>query len=241
MITTFFNFSYHRANAERQYEEQAALAQMSATAGRIDWKLQVPSVSSFSKRLIDIVGAIVGLFILLVLLLPIGFAIQIDNPGSVFFRQIRCGYRGKPFYIWKFRSMVCDADMKKHTVSNEAQGPIFKNKSDPRITRVGRFLRRTSLDELPQFLNVLRDEMSLVGPRPPIVAEVTQYEEHHWQRLNAKPGITGHWQTNGRSSITNFEKIVDMDIEYQTNWSVLCDIKIILKTIAILFSSKDAF
>jgi lipopolysaccharide/colanic/teichoic acid biosynthesis glycosyltransferase len=195
-----------------------------------------PSVLSKAKRLIDIAGAIVGLAITALAFIPITIAIQLDNPGPIFYSQIRCGLNGHPFRIWKFRSMVTNADQMKHLVTNEAQGLIFKNRNDPRITRVGRFLRRTSLDELPQFWNVLKGEMSLVGTRPPTLDEVSKYEQHHFQRLQVKPGITGEWQANGRSKVENFEDIVQMDIAYQQKWTVMYDLVLIFKTIkAVLF------
>ncbi|GAB4383437.1 MAG: hypothetical protein Kow00121_45290 [Elainellaceae cyanobacterium] len=195
-----------------------------------------PSAYSRLKRLIDIVGALVGLALTAIASIPIAIAIQLDNPGPVFYSQVRCGLNGRPFRIWKFRSMVTDADKLKHLVSNEAKGNIFKNRNDPRITKVGRFLRRTSLDELPQFWNVLKGEMSLVGTRPPTVDEVNQYEQHHFQRLQVKPGITGEWQANGRSSVEDFEEIVKMDVAYQQKWSVTYDLLLIFKTIkAVLF------
>jgi len=200
-----------------------------------------PSTTSRLKRSLDIVGALLGLMITAIVLIPVVIAIQIDNPGSVFYSQIRCGLKGKTFRIWKFRSMVKDADRLQHAVSNEATGNIFKNRNDPRITCVGRFLRRTSLDELPQFWNVLRGEMSLVGTRPPTVEEVLQYNPHHWRRLSVKPGITGEWQTNGRSEITNFEQVVEMDISYQDNWSVGYDLKLIFKTILVVLLNKGAY
>jgi len=136
--------------------------------------------------------------------------------------------------------MVVEADRLQHLVINQATGNIFKNKNDPRITRIGRFLRRTSLDELPQFWNVLTGDMSLVGTRPPTVDEVMRYETHHWERLNTKPGITGEWQANGRSNITDFEDIVRMDIAYQQKWSVLYDLKLIWKTVITVANSHGA-
>lgn len=194
------------------------------------------SVTSKAKRLIDIAGALVGLAITAVASVPIAIAIQLDNPGPIFYSQTRCGLNGRPFRIWKFRSMVTNADQIKHLVSNEAKGLIFKNRNDPRITKVGRFLRRTSLDELPQFWNVLKGEMSLVGTRPPTLDEVDEYEPHHHQRLQVKPGITGEWQANGRSSVEDFEEIVQMDIAYQQKWTVTYDLVLIFKTIkAVLF------
>ncbi len=192
------------------------------------------------KRLIDILGALVGLAVTAMIALPIAITIQLDNPGPIFYSQLRCGLKGKTFRIWKFRSMVVEADRLQHLVTNQATGNIFKNKNDPRITRVGRFLRRTSLDELPQFWNVLTGDMSLVGTRPPTVDEVMRYETHHWERLNTKPGITGEWQANGRSNITDFEDIVRMDIAYQQKWSVIYDLKLIWKTVITVANSHGA-
>ncbi|GAB4232250.1 MAG: hypothetical protein Kow00121_60410 [Elainellaceae cyanobacterium] len=198
------------------------------------------SVASPLKRCIDITGAIVGLLLTALVLIPIAVAIYIDNPGPIFFGQTRCGLRGQTFRIWKFRSMVVNADRLKHTVANQANGHIFKNDRDPRVTRVGRFLRRTSLDELPQFWNVLRGEMSLVGTRPPTPDEVKGYNSRHWKRLEVKPGITGEWQVNGRSSVTNFEKIVSLDLRYMRRWSIAYDLHLILKTIGVVLNRKGA-
>ncbi|NJR38671.1 MAG: sugar transferase [Leptolyngbyaceae cyanobacterium CSU_1_4] len=200
-----------------------------------------PSVLSKTKRLVDILGAVVGLAITALILLPIAIAIQLDNPGSLFYRQVRCGLNGRTFKIWKFRSMVTDADRLKHLVNNEAKGLIFKNQNDPRITRVGRFLRRTSLDEFPQFWNVLKGEMSLVGTRPPSIDEVMHYQRHHFQRLIVKPGMTGEWQVNGRSNVEDFEKIVEMDLDYQRKWSLGYDLMLILRTLQVIFNKKGAY
>ena len=200
-----------------------------------------PSVISKPKRIIDILGALLGLGITLILIIPIAIAIVMDNPGPIFYSQIRYGLNGRPFRIWKFRSMTIGADRLKHLVNNEAKGNyIFKNENDPRITRVGRFLRRTSLDELPQFWNVLRGEMSLVGTRPPTLDELIHYSSHHWQRLNVKPGITGEWQVNGRSSVKDFEDIVRMDLDYQRKWSVAHDIRLMLKTFKVVLDKNGA-
>ena len=198
------------------------------------------SVNHPLKRLIDIVGAVVGLIITVFLFVPIALSIQLDNSGPVLYSQVRCGYRGKSFRIWKFRSMVANAEALKHLVENEAQGLVFKNKSDPRVTRVGCFLRKSSLDEFPQFWNVLIGDMSLVGTRPPTVDEVMQYKPHHWQRLEVRPGITGEWQARGRSEVADFEAIVDMDLRYQEQWSVLYDIKLILETVFAVLKRKGA-
>lgn len=199
------------------------------------------SVTSKAKRLTDIGGALVGLAITAVAFVPIAIAIQLDNPGPIFYSQTRCGLNGRPFRIWKFRSMVTNADQLKHLVNNEAKGLIFKNRNDPRITKVGRFLRRTSLDELPQFWNVLKGEMSLVGTRPPTLDEVSKYEDHHHQRLQVKPGITGEWQANGRSEVEDFEEIVRMDLAYQQKWTVLYDFALIFKTIKSVLFKNGAY
>lgn len=221
----------------RPYAE-ATKAAMSAQS--IHWGRPLPSVTSSVKRVVDIAGALVGLAIVGMAIVPIAIAIYLDSPGPIFFRQTRYGYRGKTFRLWKFRSMTPDAEARQHSVKNESKGLIFKNEADPRVTRVGRFLRRTSLDELPQFWNVLRGDMSLVGTRPPILSEVVHYTPRHWRRLAVKPGMTGKWQTSGRSSIKDFEDIVAMDLDYQRQWSLGLDLKIIFKTVAVVFGSKDA-
>jgi lipopolysaccharide/colanic/teichoic acid biosynthesis glycosyltransferase len=206
---------------------------------------QVPevhiSVINPIKRLIDIVGALVGLAITAIIAIPIAIAIQFDNPGPILYSQVRCGVRGRPFRIWKFRSMVIGADQLQHLVNNQAKGNIFKNKNDPRVTRIGRFLRRTSLDEFPQFWNVLMGDMSLVGTRPPTVNEVIRYKKHHWERLNVKPGMTGEWQVRGRSSVDDFEDIVKLDLEYQEKWSNFYDLQLIFQTILVVLKKKGAF
>ena len=199
-----------------------------------------PSTRSLSKRLMDIVGSLVGLLILAVLFIPIAVAIKLDSPGLILYSQKRYGLYGKPFKIWKFRSMVKNADSLKTIIPNEAKGLIFKNQKDPRVTKVGRFLRQTSLDEFPQFWNVLLGEMSLVGTRPPTTDEVIQYSDYHWQRLNVKPGLTGVWQVSGRSEIKDFEQIVALDLNYQKQWNPLYDLQIVLKTIEVVFCRKGA-
>jgi lipopolysaccharide/colanic/teichoic acid biosynthesis glycosyltransferase len=198
------------------------------------------SATSSLKRCIDVVGALVGLVVVALLLIPLALAIQLDSPGPVLYSQMRCGLGGRTFRIWKFRSMVTDADAQKHLVKNEASGNIFKSKDDPRITRLGKFLRKSSLDEFPQFWNVLKGEMSLVGTRPPSLDEVSKYESHHWQRLAVKPGITGEWQANGRSNVNDFEDIVQMDLDYQEKWSVLYDLQLIVKTVWVVFNKHGA-
>lgn len=199
------------------------------------------SVNSKFKRLLDIVGSLVGLLILAILFVPIAIAIKIDSPGPIFFTQERYGLNGVPFRIRKFRSMVSDAEKLKSLVQNEVNGLIFKNKSDFRVTKVGRFLRSTSLDELPQFWNVLVGEMSLVGTRPPTADEVAHYNQRHWQRLNVKPGLTGEWQVNGRSHIKDFEQVVDLDLQYQKKWYPMYDVLLIVKTFFMILGRVGAF
>ncbi len=208
------------------------------------WELEFTphsSVKSKFKRSLDILGSLVGLVILAIVFVPIAIAIKIDSPGPIFFTQERYGLQGRPFVIRKFRSMVNDAEKLKSLVDNEANGLIFKNKNDFRVTKVGRLLRSTSLDELPQFWNVLVGEMSLVGTRPPTGDEVIKYTKRHWQRLNVKPGLTGEWQVNGRSQVKDFEQIVDLDLQYQSNWHRLYDLLLIVKTFYIIFGRIGAF
>jgi lipopolysaccharide/colanic/teichoic acid biosynthesis glycosyltransferase len=199
------------------------------------------SVNSKFKRFLDILGSLVGLLILAILFVPIAIAIKIDSPGPIFFTQERYGLNGVPFRIRKFRSMVSDAEKLKSLVQNEVNGLIFKNKSDFRVTKVGRFLRSTSLDELPQFWNVLVGEMSLVGTRPPTADEVAHYNQRHWQRLNVKPGLTGEWQVNGRSHIKDFEQVVDLDLQYQKKWYPMYDVLLIVKTFFMIIGRVGAF
>ncbi|MEB3211386.1 MAG: sugar transferase [Leptolyngbyaceae bacterium] len=197
-----------------------------------------PSVRSPLKRLMDIVGGCIGLAITALLFIPIAIAIKIEDGGPIFFSQTRCSWMGRRFTIWKFRSMVVDAEALKEKLAaqNEVKGAIFKMKDDPRITRVGSILRKTSLDEFPQFWNVVKGDMSLVGTRPPTPDEIEMYEIPQWQRLDVKPGLTGEWQVNGRSSVKDFEDVIQMDLRYQERWSLLYDFQLIFRTIAVLFS-----
>ena len=222
--------------------ERAPEADVSAIepSSPVELKRLHSSVHNKLKRLIDVAGAVIGLGITAIVAIPVAIAIQRDDPGPIFYSQMRCGVKGNPFRIWKFRSMVMNADAQKHLVENQAKGNIFKNENDPRITRIGAFLRRTSLDELPQFWNVLKGEMSLVGTRPPTLDEVSHYQPHHWVRLNVKPGMTGEWQVNGRSSVIDFEDIVKLDVAYQQKWSIAYDLKLILRTIGVVLNKRGA-
>ena len=196
----------------------------------------------FVKRAMDILGSIVGLLICFICFLIFGPIIKITSPGPVFFAQTRVGINGRRFRIYKFRSMYRDAEKRKAELmeDNEMSGLMFKMKDDPRITPIGRFLRKSSIDELPQFWNVLKGDMSLVGTRPPTVDEYEQYESYHMRRLSIRPGITGLWQVSGRSDITDFEEVVRLDLKYIDSWSILLDIRLIFATIGIVLFGKGA-
>ena len=197
------------------------------------------------KRLMDIAGGIVGCLITLLLIITIGPLIYIKSPGPIFFSQVRIGKNGKRVKIYKFRSMYMDAEARKAELmsQNKMDGFMFKMDYDPRIIGsekkdkngnpkgIGNFIRKTSLDEFPQFWNVLKGDMSLVGTRPPTVDEWEKYELHHRSRMSTKPGITGMWQVSGRSDITDFEEVVRLDTEYIEHWTIGLDIKILIKTV----------
>ena len=176
-------------------------------------------------------------------MLGAAIAIKLDSPGPVLFSQTRVGMNGRQFKMYKFRTMYVDAEARKQALmaQNEmSDGRMFKLKNDPRITPVGRFLRNTSIDELPQLFNVLINDMSLVGTRPPTVDEVEQYERDHWRRISIKPGITGMWQISGRSSITNFEEVVQLDVSYIDGWNILRDLRIIFQTVGCVLKKQGA-
>ena len=210
---------------------------------------------SMEKRALDILGGIVGCIFTGILYLILAPKIKKESPGPVFFTQTRIGKNGKPFKLYKFRSMYLDAEERKAELMSQNRvenGLMFKMEFDPRVignkidangnktTGIGEFIRKYSLDEFPQFYNVLKGDMSLVGTRPPTVEEVAQYEERHRTRLAIKPGITGMWQVSGRSDITDFEEVVRLDTEYIANWSVGLDIKILFKTVAVIFKKEGA-
>jgi len=197
---------------------------------------------AIAKRVFDLVVAGLGTLVTTPLWLVVAIAIKVTSPGPVLYRQARVGQRGRPFTMLKFRTMVNGADsmLEALRARNEASGPLFKLRDDPRVTRVGRWLRRWSLDELPQLLNVLRGDMSLVGPRPPLPEEVRQYEEWQFDRLEVRPGITGLWQVSGRSDLS-FEEYVRLDLFYIENWSLAYDLYIVAKTLPILLSRRGAY
>ncbi|MEK4443610.1 sugar transferase [Niallia sp. FSL K6-0077] len=195
------------------------------------------------KRVIDIIGSFCGLVVLSILFVIVALLIKLEDPkGKIFFKQLRVGKDGKEFYMYKFRSMASDAEerLKELLTLNEVSGAMFKMKDDPRVTKVGKFIRKTSVDELPQLINVLKGEMSLVGPRPPLPREVAEYSNYDKQRLLVVPGCTGLWQVSGRSNV-GFSEMVEMDLRYIKERSVLVDIRIILKTVLVLFGSKNAY
>jgi exopolysaccharide biosynthesis polyprenyl glycosylphosphotransferase len=194
-----------------------------------------------AKRALDLVLSVTALVLLSPLLLAVAIAIRLESPGPVVFRQRRAGVNGREFMLLKFRSMYQDAEARLEALKarNEVSGPVFKMRDDPRVTRVGRFIRRTSIDELPQFWNVVRGEMSIVGPRPPIPAEVEKYERRHLRRLSVKPGITCTWQVSGRSAI-GFERWMELDLHYIDNWSLWEDVKILARTIPAVISGRGA-
>ena len=198
----------------------------------------------FLKRAMDIVGGFVGVLMTGILTVFIAPIIKIKSPGPVFFSQIRVGKNGKKFKIYKFRSMYMDAEERKKELmeKNKIQdGLMFKMDNDPRIIKgIGNFIRKTSLDEFPQFWNVLKGDMSLVGTRPPTVDEWEKYEVHHRKRLAIKPGITGMWQVSGRSGITDFEKVVELDTEYITNWNLGLDLKLLWRTVVVVFRGEGS-
>lgn len=194
------------------------------------------------KRLLDIVGSLVGMIILGIVTVIVAPAIKLESPGPVFFGQTRIGKNGRRFTFYKFRSMYQDAEQRKKELMehNEVQGLMFKMENDPRITKVGRFIRKTSIDELPQFWNVLKGDMSLVGTRPPTVDEFEHYEAKHKCRLSMTPGLTGLWQISGRSDIKDFDEVVQLDMQYIDDWSILKDIKILLLTIGVVLTGKGS-
>lgn len=194
------------------------------------------------KRLMDIAGGLTGMVITAIFIPFVALAIKIDSPGPVFFAQTRIGKNGRRFKIYKFRSMYMDAEERKTELEskNEMQGLMFKIEDDPRITKVGRFIRKTSIDELPQFYNIVRGDMSLVGTRPPTEDEFEQYNSHYRRRISMTPGLTGLWQVNGRSDVIDFDDVVKYDLEYIDNWSLGLDIKILLQTVWVVLTGKGS-
>ena len=202
-----------------------------------NWELLV-------KRIFDIIFSLLAIIITSPVMLLTVVAIKLDSPGPALFKQVRVGKNGRHFKIWKFRSMYVDAEEMKHKLlsQNEVKdGMMFKMKNDPRITRVGKVIRKLSIDELPQFFNVLSGSMSFVGTRPPTLDEVEKYQTNQWRRISIKPGITGMWQVSGRSNIKDFNEVVRLDVEYIDSWNLLLDFKLLLKTVSVVFAHTDSY
>lgn len=226
----------NRFKFEEEYDEDAIAIDFSEVLAKES------ILYSITKRLIDIVGSLCGIILLSPLFLIVAILIKLEDPkGKVFFAQERNGRYPKTFKMYKFRSMVHNAEdlLKDLMDRNEQTGPVFKINDDPRITKVGKVIRRTSIDELPQLFNVLKGDMSLVGPRPPIPHEVEQYNSYQMQRLAVKPGLTCIWQVSGRNNI-GFDEWVEMDIEYIKTRNLWLDIKLIFKTVGVLFGDDNA-
>ncbi len=221
---------------ESSIQKFANYTVVSYSVYRIDYRRRM------IKRVVDIIGGFIGLLMTMLLYPFIALAIKCNSKGPVLFSQIRVGKNGRRFKIYKFRSMYLDAEERKKQLmdQNEMSGYMFKMDNDPRITPVGRFLRKTSLDEFPQFFNVLRGDMSLIGTRPPTEEEFEKYSPYYRRRLCMTPGLTGLWQVSGRSNITDFEEVVKLDLEYIDNWSITLDIKILLKTVWVVLTGSGS-
>lgn len=207
-----------------------------------NFKLSKNGYLDIGKRGIDLVFSTVGLIVLFPLFLIVGFLIKFDSPGPIFFKQIRVGKNCSTFKIYKFRTMCFDAEEKLKSLKdkNEMSGKQFKIKNDPRITNIGTFLRKTSIDELPQLVNVLKGEMSLIGPRPALLEEVKEYSEYEKKRLSVLPGCSGLWQVSGRNNLT-FDQMVELDLIYINNINFSNDLKIILKTLKVMLTNEGAY
>ncbi len=217
-----------------------SIAEVMAPGWGLPWRRR--RVAMAVKRLLDMTLGLAALILLSPVFALIALLIVVNSPGPVIFRQRRVGRGGRAFAMYKFRSMQHDAEQHLHRLLplNEADGPVFKLRQDPRVTRMGRFLRSWSLDELPQFFNVLRGEMSLVGPRPPLPQEVAQYGPRELRRLQVKPGMTCLWQILGRSDVS-FDEWITLDLEYISNWSIWLDLSILLHTIPAVLSRRGAY
>lgn len=208
----------------------------------IDLLVEKKPYQQAMKRAMDIILSLTAIICLSPVLLLIAVLIKLDSKGPVLFNQERIGYKKKRFNMLKFRSMVVDAEAQFEKVKalNETNHIMFKSKDDPRITRIGKFLRKSSLDELPQLFNILKGDMSIVGPRPPLERELVNYEKWHHVKFLRPQGLTGLWQVSGRSEITDFDDVIHLDYQYNKNWNILFDIKIILKTVPVVLFGKGA-
>jgi exopolysaccharide biosynthesis polyprenyl glycosylphosphotransferase len=225
---------------ESRFEQEEEVSQKNATQKATNRNKK--NIGYFIlKRIIDVIGALSGLILISPVMIIVAIWIKLDSKGPVFFAQKRVGIEGNKFMMYKFRSMCTNAErlLSKLEDDNEMSGPMFKIKEDPRITKIGKFIRKTSIDELPQLLNILKGEMSIVGPRPSLPKEVAQFTPFQKRRLVAKPGLTCYWQVNGRSDVT-FKEWMKMDVEYIEERNTLIDIGLIFKTVGVLFGDKGA-
>lgn len=236
-VTVHIQLNLSEQELPNSYVEQIGECSVLTTSIKTASTLQV-----FIKRTMDILGGLVGLLGTGILMVIFGPIIYIQSPGPIFFTQTRVGKNGRKFRIYKFRSMYMDAEERKKELmeQNKMNGLMFKMDDDPRIIPIGKFIRKFSIDEFPQFWNVLKGDMSLVGTRPPTVDEYEQYDPHHKVRLSIKPGLTGMWQVSGRSDITDFDDVVKLDNQYIREWSIRLDIKILLETVGAVLRSKGS-
>ena len=233
------NISLFDYNLGISHQQVVKMGDLTVLSGNV---VQATTGDKVAKRMLDIVGGLVGIIFTGILTLFVAPAIMIESPGPIFFSQVRIGKNGRRFKIYKFRSMYMDAEERKKELmeKNKMSGLMFKMDDDPRITKVGKFIRKTSIDEFPQFWNVLKGDMSLVGTRPPTEDEFRQYKARYKKRLSMKPGITGLWQVSGRSSITDFEDVVKLDVQYIENWSFGQDLRILVQTVLVVLKNDGA-
>lgn len=233
------NISLFDYNLGIPHQQVIKMGDLTVLSGNV---VQPTTGDKIAKRTLDIIGGTVGLLLTGILTLFVAPAIMIESPGPIFFSQMRIGKNGRRFKIYKFRSMYMDAEERKKELmeKNKMSGLMFKMDDDPRITKVGKFIRKTSIDEFPQFWNVLKGDMSLVGTRPPTEDEFKQYKARYKKRLSMKPGITGLWQVSGRSTITDFEDVVKLDVQYIENWSFGLDLKILFQTVLVVLKNDGA-